>query len=590
MGMMKRTAVSLAAVICSLAATQVSAQEPPTLQTLKAEIDELRRQMAEQQRQHQAEKEELEDQIDELRGQVEDTDPDALAELIDENVRRNVKFFARPSITDPRPPLFDSLQGGLILTGLFRSRFEWRKNNVDFNSDGDGLDDSGTRFNGRFRLGFGAVLVDKGGTGEFISALTEFQAVGSYANNSYINIPGPSGTIPLPSAFNILTEPFEEVSLYQGYLQFDRLLHRSIYLKVGRQEMFFGNQFVMGNDEFFDGTVQDGILVDWKPDEVVWLSAFFVKEAASDNVDTISSGIADFDEDYFTGVYLRVRPDLDMSLEAYAMYFDARSGDTDLFLTGGTAPAFDGSLNPVILGSFWTLGARLFWTDIDFVGGVLTLNAEGAYQTGSSRRDYDGLDQSIHGWSAEFIANWRLNDPDLWNPIITVAYYYAQGGRKGDGPNEVAYSGFLRQIGWQPLFINRHFLVRVSDRDDRLKPYYPGGGRYGNMDEVPLSNVHIVKAGLSFQPVDKVEFGLTWLMAITADDEGYGTGIYGQEIDLFAAYEYSRSIQFSANFGVFFPRKPAERLSQLLFFPAAGETTSSDDPAYAFYLQALIEF
>ena len=36
---------------------------------------------------------------------------------------------------------------------------------------------SGVRFNGRFRLGFGAVLVRKGPEDPVISALTEFQAV-----------------------------------------------------------------------------------------------------------------------------------------------------------------------------------------------------------------------------------------------------------------------------------------------------------------------------------------------------------------------------------------------------------------------------
>jgi hypothetical protein len=169
-----------------------------------------------------------------------------------------------------------------------------------------------------------------------------------------------------------------------------------------------------------------------------------------------------------------------------------------------------------------------------------------------------------------------------------MGYYYAQGG----GSNG-------RHRGFQPLFINRH-LVEL-DRNDPSRAYFAGGGRYGNMDLVPLSNIHIAKAVFTIAPNDATELGIGYLFAVNADDEGYGTGIFGHEIDLFGTYRYDYAsgsgkgtIIFSANASVFFPGKGGMEMSQFLFAPAAFEgvvTQIADrDKAYAFYIQALISF
>ena len=80
-------------------------------------------------------------------------------------------------------------------------------------------------------------------------------------------------------------------------------------------------------------------------------------------------------------------------------------------------------------------------------------------------------------------------------------------------------------------------------------------------------------------------------MAVTADDEGWGTGVFGYELDLFAVHDYNDWIRFSSNLSVFFPGKTADDMADYYFFSGTGiDGEAGKDVAYAFYIQALIAF
>ncbi len=576
---MKRIGASLA-FLAALAAGQQS-----EVDALRREVRELRSALTSQRDTYDKRIEELETRF----GEMAATDR---ALQIDQAISDKMRLYSRPDASKlyPSKGLFESVEGGMFFTGLFRSRFEARANNVDFNPSGTGLDDSGYGFNGRFRLGFGAVLYrelldgaesrDESPRNLQVTALTEFQSYGTFANNSYINVPSAAG-LPVPFAFNILTEPFEDVGLYQGYLYFQKLLDESLNIKVGRQEMEFGNQLILGNNSFYDGTVHDGLVVslDRSLESDFRLHFAYAKQAASDT--GIASSVKSFDEDEFVALYGEIFPAENVQIDAYALYFNARSGVNDIFVTGSTAFIFDGALTPPILGRHWTLGARVQATQIDLFGGPLTLNAEAAFQFGED--DSAAGRRSIHGWTTEFVSNWRIPDDGDLKPIATVAYLYAGGGEPGA----------TGAIGFQPLFVNRHFeSLSKNARDDHTRVYYPGGGRYGNMDEIPLFNIHALKAAVSFEVSQGVEVGAAYIFAAAADDQGDGTGAYGHEFDLFASYVYSNNLQFAANLGLFLPGKTARDLSNLLFFsdPASPNLASENEPAVSFYLQALLQF
>ena len=564
---------------------------PPVLvgqtpQELLERIDQLEQEMKVRQEAFEERLRAVENQRDDLQTQVESLTgleeqiQTQLQEEIEGALRDRIKFYQRPSLVNDQRPLFEAIQGGLIMTGLFRSRIDYRHNNQDFNDDED---DSGVRMSGRFRLGFGATITDDRPNGPRINALTEFQVYGKFNNNSFYSTAA-EGSLPDEGSL-ILEPPFEQVRLYQGYIDFKELFAPELRLVVGRQELAFGTEFILGNEDFFGGRTHDGLLLEWKS-EALSLSGLVTAEAQRDfDIAPPPEGNEDFDYDWMAGIYGEYEATTDLRFDAYVLHFEARSSieNVDILQTA-TGPAFDSSFFDALTGSFWTVGARGFLGRVKVGDGFMAFNAELAYQFGA-----DG-DADISGLSGEFLFNWWFDAPgsDGWNPILTLGYYYCEGGNR-DGS----------RMGFQPMFINRHF--EVVDRNDPSRPYYAGGGRYGNMDLVPLSNIHMFRSALTVAPSEDIELGVGYLLAIVADDQGLGTGVLGHEIDLFGSYRYhyaegrgKGTIIFGANLSVFFPGDGASDLSQFLF---AREISSGvlgqiagDDIAYAVYIQALLSF
>jgi hypothetical protein len=624
---MKGDAIFAAGLVCAaLIATVAGAQDVETLRRL---VGEQEKKLADQDQAIATMGAKLEQALDEIRRLKEGGgyDSRAVEEAVQAVLTGSDFFFRRPKSIDveDRAPLFaaEGVQGGLFFTGLFRSRLDLRQNNVDLNSGDNGIDDSGVRLNGRFRLGIGASFLqpegapadsrEGGSRAPAITALTEFQAYGTFANNSYVTTPNPQ-QLPKSFSFSLLAEPYEQIGLYQGFLRASNVGLDGFRTTLGRQEIVLGNQLLFGNNSFYDGTVHDAVRLDygvrtgpWRDDFAI--SAFYAKEAASDN--GIPGPIFDFDEDEFYAVYATYAPKSEpWSIDGYWSFFNGRSalnGGGDFIATGSTAFYFDGAYTPLILGHFHTFGLRGQWNSIALGGGFLTTSAEIAYQTGADSslnidEDGDGINdfphRSIHGWNIELASNFRFYDPqrsessDL-RPLLGFQYYYASGGGLNVGVDDGNPSNdFHESIGFQPMYVNRHFEHQRADRDDMTALYYPGGGRYGNMDAIPLDNVHAFKLAFSVMATPELELGVGIVHAITDSNQGYGSSVFGTELDVFGTYFYRTNIQFGANVSVFFPGSTAKNQSELLFFDGTDPTdgNADDDAAFAFYLQALVHF
>jgi hypothetical protein len=589
------------------------------------EVERLKKRVAEQDEALKALNSQLQSALSRLEAVESNGKENQLTEALEGALRESRLFFRRPAAidVDDRKPLFRAggVEGGLFFTGLFRSRFDLRQNNVDLNSGDDGLDDSGARLNGRFRLGIGASFLGDAsaaesapsGSSPSITALTEFQAYGTFANNSYVTTQNPQ-QLPESFSFSLLAEPYEQIGLYQGFLRASNLGADGLRFSAGRQEIVLGNQLLFGNNSFYDGTVHDALRIDYgrrngadKDDFAI--TAFYAKEAASDN--GIPGPIFDFDEDDLWAVYATYAPKSeDWTIDGYWSYFNGRSalnGGGDFIATGSTAFYFDGAYTPLILGHFHTIGARGQWSKIPMLGGYLTASAEAAYQTGADTSlniDENGDGQndfprrSIHGWNVEVATNFRFYESeavgsDDLKPILGLNYYYASGGGRNFGVDDGdPTNDFHEALGFQPMFVNRHFEYRGFERDEAGQIYTPGGGRYGNMDAIPLDNVHAFRAAFSVMASPNLELGVGVVYAITDSDQGYGDSTFGTELDFFGTYYYRENIQFGANVSLFFPGESARRQSELLFFDATDPTdgVADDDVALAFYVQALVQF
>ena len=193
----------------------------------------------------------------------------------------------------------------------------------------------------------------------------------------------------------------------------------------------------------------------------------------------------------------------------------------DTFVTGSTAFMFDNSYRPPIFGHFFTLGARAF---------VTRHQASARTSCRSTRR------------SPGRMAATRA-------PTGRCSGHRAVGGLCGEAPGELPLQSGVgrpqadrhaRATTTRRAATTSPAATSASSRSSSTatsrarsgasartstSPTSPGGGRYGNMDELPLFNVHILKAAVSVALSDKIEIGAGYLYGITADDEGYGRDV-----------------------------------------------------------------
>lgn len=502
--------------------------------------------------------------------------------------RRNAEadgVLLEQTVNAATPALAGAVDSGRIrFFGAARARFEARNHAVDFR-DG-ALDDEGTRFNGRMRLGFD-VRVAGGTTGPEIRALAEFQAAGRMTGNTIFDQAGPGGT-PLPAEYSFFDTPFDRVGLHQGYIDLAKLCCEEWSLRLGRQEFTRGSQFALGNHEWQGGLSHDGVSAVYRGEGWTATSFHFV-EAQSPDALLVTQPGDDMDDDTLSGIYIETHPMAGMDLDAYALYFNGHGSTSvlDRFQTLSTATAFDGAWISTIRGSFWTYGVRWQQTGVKLGKGLLAVSAEAAFQNGDNVLDATlfGTDnEEIRGFGAELMANWWLRPSSEHSPILSLAFYNASGGEK----NATSGSGWpAARSGYMPLFINRHFLH--SDRSDPHAPYFAGGGRYGALDLIPLENTRILKAALSLAPTADSEAGLVWNAAWLADDMGYGDDFFGHELDLFWAWRVNEDVVLSADLCAFFPSDGATSAANWMFF-APGSPEAGSATALGLNLQATVRF
>src|SRR5262249_45005240 len=66
-----------------------------------------------------------------------------------------------------------------------------------------------------------------------------------------------------PNQQSFATSP-ENTSLYKGAVTLDHFIGKNFSLTVGRQEHMEGTGLIFGNEEFYNGTVYDGLDGEWK--------------------------------------------------------------------------------------------------------------------------------------------------------------------------------------------------------------------------------------------------------------------------------------------------------------------------------------
>lgn len=304
-----------------------------------------------------------------------------------------------------------------------------------------------------------------------------------------------------------------DVSLYQSYIEARNLWGAPLTLKIGRQELKFGDQFLVGvNDASSDyrGLSFDAIRLTYKTD------AFSVDAVASKLAETFKNfGKGDTDFYAVYGSYTGIE---NTTFDAYWMYV---RDDGALLPTGNAV-------------DIHTIGLRGAGTI-----GSFDYKAEVAYQFGS----VDGLpsacpsgfgaadtDYGAFGVNSEVGYTFDC----AWSPRPFARFAWLGGG----DPDRSVWSND-RTLPFNRLFSNIEYSEFIETTD--------------------LSNVFYYALGVDLVPTECIKLQLVGAY-FAADEAGPVTNSsgLGWETGLYASYQYSEDLVFRAGYIHFFGQKGLE--------------------------------
>ncbi|MBI4707773.1 MAG: alginate export family protein [Candidatus Omnitrophica bacterium] len=346
-----------------------------------------------------------------------------------------------------------------------------------------------------------------------------------------------------------------DINLDLAYVTMKEFLYSPLTLTVGRQELHFGNDMILGDPDTnnqvttaspFFGTAANGA------DRDLTARKSFDAVRATLNYDPLVVDIvaAKINE---TGL----KPNDDMDL--YGVNLNYNLGKKNTIIEGyfwekrtGRA-ATDPTIRKSSPDTVNTVGARVSSEPIE----NLTAQVEGAFQFGTrvpqttdtnytAATPTHAVDRRAFALETMLTYNWKKVK---YNPVTSLCYAYFSG----DHENNVVDNNNGAWRGWDPMFENQKF----GDIANAL---------------FNQTNAHIIGGIVSMKPVDDVTlkgeyYAFWWAKAypngvnvVTATARN-GTDNYnmtgrrfaGQEVDLTATYDYTEDVQFGLMGGIFLP-------------------------------------
>jgi hypothetical protein len=319
-----------------------------------------------------------------------------------------------------------------------------------------------------------------------------------------------------------------DVHMYQAWIELREMFGvKSLSSRLGRQEIVYGNQFQLGNADWYNGVVFDGGRIDYHGK--CWdLSLLTLKLSSIDgDINQFPSFKTSHDDDELYGAYFTAKLNRRTTVDAYWLFVNGHGGASGQGSLNSGANAGFGSNpqlgGPGILGflypgseAYWhTLGARIGGT-FDLLCGV-DYNLEAAYQLGSVHDVVaSGADADVDAFAVEAELGVTLSKRSHLRVFARGLY--------AEGPDE-------DDVGYLLLYPNRH-------------TYGDFRARYGLADLIPMSNVMTLQAGVHFDPFCNWTFGATGLWAQADEPLVAGDDDYGYELDLWGEWRWSPQLLF----------------------------------------------
>jgi alginate export protein len=435
------------------------------------------------------------------------------------------------------PAAFAQDEKPFTIHGEVRSRLEYNNNTQDFtDSDaGPGFDDGAGYFPYRIRI------AAEGHFTRNVTAWIEFQNTGLFGEQNFFFADSS------PRRFN---DPLRSgTQLYQGYINIGELWSKDFSLRIGRQEMVYGNEFIFGDEDFYSGISHDGIVGTFDKDK--WDLHVFYTRVTEDSVFQFA------DQDFPPDVVV-VNGDAD-NVETLGGYFTwdiTKNSDFDGYIV---------NVNDRSEGGRWqTIGAR--WGRDGWDHNGLVWNIEYAIQMGQLVTEGNaspGPDVDAGGQAGEGLIGWNFKGNKNTHRVFGRFEMATGDDVTSTDENE----------GWVPLFGEIHNRAGRGDwfRVD-ADPTALGGGISGGLFAWAVGYT-----GLFNQ---KHEIGAQyWDYSLEEDNDNPNGDGLGQAFDVWYALNFTKNVALEASYSNLSP-------DDALTIPAGG----ADDSVERFYGQIRLRF
>lgn len=369
------------------------------------------------------------------------------------------------------------------------------------------------------------------------------------------------------------------VQLYQAYIEMNDIADYPLSLRIGRQELVYGREWLVGNNDAginFSGLSFDAVKLVYDTD------LFSVDAWASKMADfstPLFAGVQEEDADIdFFGAYGSWKGIENMVIDGYVLWLRSGQSVDPILGTTDTSDVFN----------LYTVGGRVAgaWDIMGFLPGMLDYNIEAAFQFGDNNigSAADPTDSGeFEGWAFNAMAGYTFTEVQ-WTPRVEAEYAFFSGD---DDALDEDTEEFVR------LFSDVH---------------YGELNMGGDLDQL-ATNLHILRFGASAVPVErltvKADFYLFWLEEDDEDGFAKTFGLpqfeastwsvgpltvpisqigddneVGYELDIVADYQYTEDLNLRAGWAHFFVDDALENAW------GAGQ----DDDVDYLYVQALLVF
>ncbi len=305
---------------------------------------------------------------------------------------------------------------------------------------------------------------------------------------------GSIGSISIPTGLD--NSDGTPVSMYQGYIEMNEAWGYPLTFRIGRSEMVHGNEFLVGNNDtssVYRGLSFDGVWGTYANDSVS-VTGFWTRLVTNNN----PFRLEDSGDINFSGIYASYTGFEDMTLDGYYYYYHQA-------VTDPTAGIF----GTVEATQFHTIGLRFAGTKAQF-----DWDLNGAYQIGDT------------GFAAPF------DDVNAFG-ISGVA-------------------GYTFDISYQPRVFIQGAYYSGDNQDAAFNRLFSDHEYSEFIDSTNLSNVWYVGGGASAQVTEAINVSAVANYYTAVEDFGAGNEELGVEVALYATYNYSEDLYFSAGYAHFF--------------------------------------